>query len=190
MSKYKIAVDVDSVLNNLEDELVALYNRTYEDQISVDMFTNFNWYACFPFEVASRLDELLLRKELWDTLAPVKDSQRSLKSLINNDIEVYVATATNPVNFPWKVTWIMKKFPFIDEKHIICIHNKSLLDVDFLIDDCIDQLLATKYSHRICLDRNWNRDVYDECHSIHRCFNWKEIVTTIKNIIKEEDEYI
>lgn len=187
---YKIAIDADSTLNNLEYGLIELYNRTYSDKIDISMFIDYDWYACLPFEVAERLYELLLNKELWDSLLPVQDSQSAIKSLIDNGTEVYIATATNPVNYPWKVEWFKKYFPYINEKHIICIHNKALLDVDFVVDDCIEQLLSTKWAHRICLDKSWNRNIYDECHSIHRCTNWKEIVAEIKKIIKEEEEYV
>lgn len=187
--KYKIAIDADSTLNNLAEGIVNLYNQTYEDKISTDMFTDYNWYTCLPFEVADRINKLLLEKELWDSLVPIKDAQSSVKILMDSGIEVYIATATNPVNFNWKVQWFAKYFPFIDEKHIICIHNKSLLDVDFLVDDCLEQLLSVKWAHRICLDQNWNRNVYDECHSINRCYNWNEIVAKIKKIMKEEENY-
>lgn len=186
--KYKIAIDADSTLNNLDEALVSLYNDTYEDKISLDMFVNYDWYSCFSFEIAERLNKLLLNKNLWDSLIPIKESQRVVKTLIDSNIDVYIATATNPINFPWKVEWFNKHFPFIDEKHIICIHDKSLLDVDFLIDDCLSQLLNTKWAYRICVDHTWNRDIYDECHSIHRCYNWAEILTEVNKIIDKEKE--
>lgn len=187
---YKIAIDADSTLNNLCEGLVNLYNEIYHDQITMDMFTNYDWYTCFPFEVAERLTNLLLRKELWDSLSPIKDSQKCIKTLMDNNIKVYIATATDPINFHWKVDWFTKFFPFINKKNIICINDKSLLDVDFVVDDCLDQLLSIKFGHRICIDRPWNRNIYDDCYSIHRCFGWKEIVKIINEIIKEEEAYI
>ena len=80
----------------------------------------------------------------------------------------------------------MKNFPFIDEKRIICIHNKSLLHVDVLVDDCAENLISTNpLVDRVLLDRPWNQSIHDDAYGIYRVHNWEEIVAQVDAIYKE-----
>ena len=100
--------------------------------------------------------------------------------------DVYVATATHHTNFNWKIDWFMKNFPFIDEKRIICIHNKSLLHVDVLVDDCAENLISTNpLVDRVLLDRPWNQGIHDDAYGIYRVHNWEEIVEQVDAIYKD-----
>ena len=70
-------------------------------------------------------------------------------------------------------------------RHTINIHKKQLLDLDILIDDCLDNLNGGRRYTSICFTYPWNKNVVD--HSIIRCDSWKEIYNEVKAI--EEGEY-
>ena len=58
--------------------------------------------------------------------------------------------------------------------------------MDVLIDDCVDQLISNIHCHRICVDRPWNQDVWDEVYGFNRCDNWNEIYEVVNKIFEEE----
>lgn len=186
MHKFTVALDCDEVLNNLIEKTLELYNARHSTKLTLDSFTDYDFYKCLSFEEAENLTAMFLEKELWASLSPTPHSQWGVKTLIDKGYDVYVATATHHTNFPWKVDWIIKNFPLIDEKHIICIHNKSLLRADVLVDDCAENLISTSpLVDRVCFDKPWNRDVYDDAYHIYRAHNWEEIVEQIDTCYKD-----
>ena len=188
MNKFVVAVDVDSIVNNLIEKLIELYNKTYDANLTLDDLNDYDFFKCLQYDDAQHLMDLLNEKKLWDSLSPRKGSQRGIKHFVDQNYEVYFATATAPVTFPWKVAWLQKYFSVVPEKNIICINNKGLLKADVLIDDNIDNLLSGYYG-RVCLDYPWNRDVHDDIHDIFRAYNWDEIVGIVDKIYEYDKEF-
>ena len=186
MVKFIIGVDIDGTINNLMEKTIEMYNNRYGTHYTIDDCTNYDFNQCFPHEVADKFKEFFTCKELWDSLSPVKNSQWALKKFVEKGYDVYLTTATNPINFSWKIAWLKRYFPFIPEGNVIRINNKGLLNVDVLIDDCVDQLISNIHCHRICVDRPWNQDVWDEVYGFNRCGNWNEIYEVVNKIFEEE----
>jgi 5'(3')-deoxyribonucleotidase len=184
-----ICIDIDNCLNNLTEKVLALYNSQTGKNIQISDVTTYNFYDCLPQEDAKGITELFVSKELWDTLTPLPGSQNTLKQLINNGHQIYLATATDFINFEWKCNWINQFYPFIPTDNIIRIMNKSLLNVDVLIDDCLDNLI-TSYAYRVCMDYPWNKSTSkDYAYNIRRAYSWNGIVNIIKTIEKEMREW-
>ena len=184
-----IICDIDCVLNDLMDKTIELYNSRTGKNIKVSNIVAYDFNECLSKEDAEGFYELFKEKELWDSLLPFSDSQWGIKTLINEDHKVYLATATHPENFPWKVEWIKKYFPFINPDNIICIYNKGLLKCDVMIDDCIDNL-TSNICERIVIDYPWNRDKEKEyIYDIHRAYSFKDVINIIHNIERRDREW-
>lgn len=188
MKKFSIAFDADGVLNNLIEKTVEKYNKIYNKNLLINDIKEYDIHKVLPFEEAEKFCDLFLDKTIWDSLEPTKNSQWALKKLIDDGFDVYVATATHYINFPWKVKWFEEYFPFISYKNIICINNKGLLDVDILVDDCVDNLLSSTWSHRVLYNQPWNQNVHDECYLIHRVNNFNELIEVVNKIYDDEQE--
>jgi 5'(3')-deoxyribonucleotidase len=185
-----IVCDVDCVLNDLVSKTVQLYNARSGRNITVDDITTYQFSECLNQEDADGINALFDEKELWDSLSPLAGSQDGLKRLMKRGNQVYLATATNPKNFAWKVDWLSKYFPFIPSDNVIRIMHKGLLKADVLIDDCIDNL-KDSYAERVCLDAPWNRDENkDFVYSIRRAYNWSDIVNIVNDIEKEIEPWL
>lgn len=183
-----IAVDIDNVLNNLAEKTLEFYNALSDKNIQMSDISTYNFAECLPQKEADGITELFKKYELWDSLTPLSDSQWGLKALVNMGHEIYLATATHPENFAWKVEWIEKYYPFIDTRNIIRIVNKSLLKCDVMIDDCLDNLIGNM-CERICFDYPWNRDASkDFAYDVIRVYNWKDIIDMIDNIERKDEE--
>ena len=185
MNRITLACDCDDVLVDLLPKTVSMYNQIYRKALTVNSFADYDIYKCLPYEEAEKFTALWGKKELWDTIEPLPDAQVGIKRLMDMGVSIYVATATSPANFSWKCDLLRKYFPMIPTDNIIRINNKGLLNVDIMIDDHIDNLLANKLCHRILFDCCWNKDVYDDAHFITRVHNWDEIIEVVNKISKE-----
>ena len=184
-----ICIDIDGVLNDLIPKVIQLYNSRTGKDIKISNITKYNLHDCLPKEDANEIIALFSNEELWNSLEPPSDAQWGVKTLVNSGHKVYLATATDPINYYWKIQWIEKYYPFIDSKHVICIHNKGLLKCDVLIDDCLDNL-ASNICERIVINHPWNQDkekryVYD----IYEANDFKDVVNIIKCIERKDVEW-
>lgn len=184
-----IVCDIDNVLNDLIYKTLTLYNSRFNANITIENITAYNFYDCLPQEDASNIIDLFKEKELWDSLKPLPGAQEGLKKIIKQGHQVYLATATDPVNFNWKCDFINRYFPFISTDNIIRIMDKSLLKTDVMIDDHLNNL-TSNICERICLNYPWNYSTSkDYAYDIKRANSWNDIVNIINKIKKEMEKW-
>lgn len=180
-----LVFDIDGVLNNLMEKTLELYNSKSGKHIQISNIISYNFYDCLPREDADGIISLFKEKSLWDSLKPLEGSQNGIRQLIKKGHQIYLATATNPINFEWKIAWLKQYFPFIPEDNVIRIMDKSLLKADVIIDDCLDNLIGS-FAERVVLDYPWNHnELKDYAYSIRRAYTFNDIVNIINNIEKE-----
>ena len=177
-----ICVDIDNTLNDLTEKTITLYNARYGKNIQMSDITAYNFYDCLQKEDADGIIALFKEKELWDSLKPLSHSQEALKKLMNQGHRVFLATATDPVNFEWKCEWLNRYFSFIPTDNVIRIMDKGLLRIDVMVDDHLSNL-TSNVCERVCLDYPWNQDAgKDYAYDIQRAYSWGDIVNIINNI--------
>ena len=186
-----ICCDMDCVLNNLMDKTIEIYNAQSGKNIQMSDLTSYNFYDCLPKEDADGIMKLFKNKSMWDSLTPIQGSRDGLKKLLDLNHKVYIVTATAVENWPWKIAWFKKYFPFFNTDNIIRMNDKSLFRCQIMIDDCYDNLVENKLCHKVCFDYPWNRDeAKDWVHGTYRCKNWSEIINAVNNIQDEVNEWI
>ena len=184
-----ITCDIDGCINDLVDKTLEMYNAEANKHIQVSDIVSYNFYDCLHREDAEGICKLFKRKELWDSLSPAHDSQAGLKTLIDRGHMVYLATSTDPCNFVYKMDWLERYFPFINLDNVIRIMDKSLLNTDVLIDDCLGNLTKS-ICERIVIDHYWNRDSSkDYAYDIHRAYDFKDVVNIIDDIERRDKEW-
>ena len=180
-----IVCDIDGILNNLAERAIEVYNSRSNKNIQISDIISYNFYDCLPKEDADGIVSLFKEKSLWDSLKPLEGSQNGLKQLIKKGHRIYLATATDPINFGWKMAWLKQYYPFLPEDNVIRIIDKGLLKADVLIDDCLDNLISS-FADRVCLDHPWNHnELKDYAYGIRRAYGWSDIVNIINTIDKE-----
>lgn len=184
-----ICVDIDDILNDLIPKTISLYNSRTNKNIQLEDITAYDFYDCLPPEDASGVLEVFKDKKLWDSLRPLPGAQKGLRALITSGHEVYLATATLPETFPWKIEWLKKYFAFINPDNVIRIKNKGLLNCDIMIDDHLDNL-CSNICERIVLDYPHNRsNSKDYVYDIKRAYNWREIVNFVADIERKSKKW-
>ena len=93
-----------------------------------------------------------------------------------------MVTNAIPNTYGEKVEFVKRYFPYIDEAHIISMKHKHLLRCDVMIEDCLQNLLAKPYYHRVCFNQPWNQSKKDYVYDIHRCYNWDDVIAAINKI--------
>lgn len=171
--KTKVALDLDGVIWDLIDSWLKRYNLLYDDNVTSEDIKEYELSKSLTKATCDEIKSILSEKDFWDTVVPFKYSIKYLRKL-NSEFDLYIATATNYKIFDTKVERLLALFPFLDKHQIICIHNKSLLDVDWLVDDCVDNLRHGKFN-KIILDAPYNRD----CNDFIRARNLKEVYNII-----------
>lgn len=185
----RIASDFDDTLFQTMEKVLEIYNKRHDATIDVSQINMYNLHDVFSADIADELIELFVEKEVYTSLQPYKGAVRALKTLVEQGHEVYIATSTDVRNMEWKEELLQKHFPFIPKKNLIRIHNKSLLNVDVLIEDKLDNLKNT-FADRICFDQPWNHDDHaDYVYSISRIHHWGEINNVIQSIERKEKEW-
>ena len=180
-----IVCDIDGILNDLAERAIEVYNSRSNKNIRISDIISYNFYDCLSKENADGIVSLFKEKSLWDSLKPLEGSQNGLKQLIKKGHRVYLATATDPINFGWKLSWLKQYYPFIPEDNVIRIMDKSLLKCDVLVDDCLDNLISSS-AERVVLTHPWNHnELKDYAYGIRRAYGWSDIVNIINDIDKE-----
>lgn len=183
-----IVCDIDNCLNDLTKKTIALYNSRNNTNIQLSDITSYRFSDCLTQKDANGICDLFKEKQLWDSLEPLPKAQNVLKQLVDRGHKIYIATATDPINFNWKCAWMKHHFSFISTDNIIRISDKGLLKCDVLIDDSMEQL-TNSVSERICFDYHWNRnDEKDYIYDIRRAKNhWHDVINIINNIERKDE---
>lgn len=159
MRKLKVAVDLDGVIWDLVTPWVEWYNKKYSEALCYNDITNYNVRLFFTKCEGDEAFEPLNNPYFWNCIEPYETSEEALRKL-NDNYELYIATSTSYLTPKEKLSRFLRLFPFIDRDQVIMIHNKKLLDVDYLIDDCIYNLSGGRY-YNIIIDTPYNKEFND-----------------------------
>ena len=181
ISKLKICCDLDNVLNTLTSTLIEIYNKDYDDNLTLDDITE---YKIDKFtKQGVKVTDYFKSDELWMRVKPVYQAQEYLK-ILNQDYDLRIVSASHLGDMPTKYRWIKVFYPFLSREQIWTVFDKQWIDCDILIDDFQGNLISGKY-HKILLDYPFNRSIDDEKENIFRAYNWKDIFMEVKRYENE-----
>lgn len=184
-----IAIDFDSTLFPTMERVIEIYNARHSTNMTIEQHTAYNFYEHFPSDVADELINTFVEKDVYDNLKPYKGAVRTVKFLIEQGHEVYIATASDVRNMEWKENLLQKYFPFIPKNNLIRIYNKSMLNVDVLIEDNLNNL-KNSLAERVCFSQPWNIDEgMDYVYGIYRVIEWCDVINIIKDIERKMKEW-
>jgi 5'(3')-deoxyribonucleotidase len=174
----KIGIDLDDTINSLVSTWLEKYNKDYNDDVKIEDLKT--WDIGDYTKAGKDFYKYLGDGETFKNLS-IKDGAANIIEKLCENNEVYIVTANDSYNTGVcddKVNFINKFMPFFPIKNIIFINNKSLLDLDVLIDDGLHNFMGFKGT-KIVFDRPWNRD-YKEHH--WRMTEWSEKVLNAINL--------
>jgi len=182
----KIAFDIDSILNNLTEAVLEVYNVDSNDNLTIDDITTYRIENFVKPEYKEDFPKYFIDKRVWKKVKPVKEAVDLVNKLHEEGHEIYYITATEPYNLYKKSRWLLRILPNIPVRAaLIRLEHKQLIDVDVLVDDNSDNFVGNCHYHKVLLDYAWNKNIDDAKENIIRCYNWDEIEKAIYKLIEE-----
>ena len=184
-----IGVDFDNILFPTTEVVIDMYNLRHKTNIVMSNITTYRFHSCLDDSIADELISYFNEKTLYDNLWPIKASREVLKALISMGHEILIVTATDSKNLVWKEELVEKFFPFIPKKNVVKLHKKELLNVDVLIDDCLEHFINSS-ADKICFNYPWNQNVDESLiRDFHRVKSWDYIINIISEIERKKEKW-
>ena len=181
----KLCFDVDNVLCNTTECVLDYINKWLAGtDLKIEDLKSYWIEDALPERYKWVVPLAFQQSEMWKNVKMIDGAASVIEKLYEEDNEIYFATATTAENFRKKLSFLERNLPFFPKGYIkqnsISIKNKSLLRVDVLVDDYLENLLGKDRTYlSICLDYPWNQTENDVPNFV-RAKNWKEIYNIIK----------
>jgi len=175
-----ILCDMDGVVAQLEKPWLEMYNRDYNDCLTVEDINDFNWSKCVKPECGNKIFDYLKVEGLFLNCEPYLESVDALMQLYLDKHDIYFVTKSpTDSRFAYfeKLEWIDKHVPFVGRDRVICTGQKHMVRGDVLIDDYPKNLINFP-GKRILMDRPWNRQVQEP--SLVRVHSWFEVLIQVQ----------
>ncbi|MDH5463587.1 MAG: hypothetical protein OEW49_04700 [Nitrosopumilus sp.] len=183
----RIGIDIDGVLTDFVKEFIKSVNKRYKITLSEQDIREHDLYKVLGIP-SKDLIEMVMEVFPKD-LAPQEGSVESVNELSKKH-EIYIITAREPETLDVSKNWLKqhgipyKKLAFMKEGDKHKFIEKDHLDI--VIDDNLKEITnwIGIVPHIIVLDHPWNQSLNVKNY-FHRAKDWKEILSIIKEIEKE-----
>lgn len=169
MECFRIGVDMDDVIVDTHSAILAWAERTYDAAFLHR--TSEPLHELITGERSVQLRAMLDEGSIFRHLKPKSRAIEVLKVLAANH-QVFIVTAAmeHPASMTPKFEWLREHLPFLPPSRYVFCGDKSVIGVDYLIDDTPAQLEALR-GEGILFDAPKNRN--EKC--FRRVRNWDEV---------------
>ena len=164
-----IALDMDEVIAAVAPKFLGIYEERFGRRLKKEKDWGKKIYQILG---VSDIREELYKKGFFRDLPVMPGSQEGVRELMKH-YDVYITTAAQEFRncLEDKYDWLEEHFPFIHWKQYIFCGDKSVLGMDYMIDD---------HSHNLKTFRGKGL-LYTASHNAHeegftRVNNWAEVV--------------
>lgn len=180
-----VGVDVDGVIANLHYRWIELYNQDYGDGLCLEDLKSWDadkWNL--KPECGNKIYDYLRRQDLYDKVPVIAGARRGVTVLKELGYRVvYVTSNARGMTEP-KWTWLESHgfLPVrVTHSDLIIAHDKSLINVDVLIDDKLWNVQSFP-RRAILFDSPWNRHNPDGTTAAvaERAFSWFDVVGLLR----------
>lgn len=172
MNKIKIGLDLDSVLSDLLPYWLSFYNKDYSDNLKTTDIIAWETNLFVKPECGNKIFEYILNPSFFRNVPVMPNAQNVVGWLSTFDnIELYIVTAYHPVACKDKADWLAEHFPCINQKNIVFCNDKSMVNVDYLLDDSPYNHIGFKGQY-ILFDTPYNQCLNDR---FPRVKSWLEV---------------
>ena len=175
MKKLRIAVDMDEVLTDSLGKQLRAYNQRYAANVSPHELHGLELVDIVPEEHQQWVLGMLHEPGFFADLEWIPGAREEMEKLCaEHDIFIASAATEFPTSFLDKLNWVERHLPQIPRHRVIFCGDKSILDVDYLIDDT-PQHFAGLRGIGLLFDAPHNRG--DKTH--YRVHGWSEVQAAI-----------
>jgi 5'(3')-deoxyribonucleotidase/uncharacterized protein with PQ loop repeat len=134
--RLRVAIDMDEVIADSLGKHLRVYNQAFGAALARQDLDGQALEDAVPSIHTAGATDLLLEPGFFADLEEIEGSREVVRAL-SERYEVFIASAAMevPTSFAAKYAWLRERFPFIPPSHIVFCGDKSVLEVDYLIDD-------------------------------------------------------
>ena len=127
---------MDEVIADTLGEVIDRYNVHYGTAHNKSDILGKRFWETIPTDHRKTMSELFVDGSIFEDL-PLFDHSQEVVEQLTGKYEVFITTAAMevPSSFNAKFRWLARHFPFIPPSHIVFCGDKSVLAVEYLIDD-------------------------------------------------------
>jgi 5'-nucleotidase len=176
IKRKTIGIDMDGVLADTEAQWISWYEKETGIVLTKKELEGKQEHDDLPHFKSFR--KYLYEPGFFRTLPVMEGAIEAVKEL-SKDFNIYIVSAAMefPLSLYEKHQWLAEHFPFISWKNIIFCGDKSIIDVDYLIDDHCKNL-------DYCKGKPLMFTAFHNVNHTHhqRVNNWKEIPTIVRDL--------
>ena len=134
--RLRIAIDMDETIADSLGKQLGAYNKAFGARVTPDDLDGQHLHDLVPADRADHARDLFHDPAFFLDLELIDGSREVIRDLAQRH-EVFIASAAMevPTSFAAKYAWLREHFAFIPTSHLVFCGDKSVLDVDVLIDD-------------------------------------------------------
>ncbi len=155
-----IGYDLDNTLWNLVENSLMYYNKDYEDNVKLNDLKEYDMSSNLKIPVDKFFNKYA-QKPYINTLRVYNLTKASIEKDHKDGHKILFVTASYPNTIEWRDKKLKELFPWYQTNDLVVCHDKQLLKLDGLVDDCLSNLIDGDYV-KFIVDMPWNRDVDDE----------------------------
>jgi len=137
--KSIVAIDVDGTVAALDKEWIRRYNRDYNDNMTVEQWTEWDIHKLIKPECGLKIYEYIEDPTIYDDVLPIPFSQVAVGEIKKISRVIFVTNSTVGASGA-KYNWL-KRYGFLNDlKDYVECKDKSLIRASHLIDDRVENL--------------------------------------------------
>jgi 5'(3')-deoxyribonucleotidase/uncharacterized protein with PQ loop repeat len=134
--RLRVGIDMDEVIADALGKYRRTVDEVFGEAIARRNLEGRTFEEVIPPEELAQARALLEDPLFFRDLGVIEGSREVIREL-SDRYEVYIASSAMelPTSFAAKYAWLRENFPFIPPSHMVFCGDKSILNVDYLIDD-------------------------------------------------------
>lgn len=196
MSKKIILVDIDGVVANLGDTWLERYNRDYNDNLTDHDIKSWATHEYVKPECGNDIYKYLEDDDLYDDVKIIKRAAWGIAEIQSMGVYRTVFATSTPHYQGGRKHRLLIEYGILPDtpfhKDYAEIHDKSLIDCDYIVDDGLHNLEVSS-GKGIIFDQPWNREKSNpdiDFSNYVRAYGWKDVVTffrqeRVKEVVTE-----
>ena len=149
-----IALDVDDVLFDCLRMAVEEARRRGCD-VTFDQITDYH-FSNLPKETGELLLEIMQEPDFYLEQTAFPGAIDMVNELLAAGHEVVIASAVFPKLMSFRSKKLLHVLPNLNPRNIMLGARKDLLHVDFLLDDCLDNVQTSPAKYPVLFTQPWN----------------------------------
>ena len=149
-----IALDVDDVLFDCLRMAVEEARRRGCD-VTFDQITDYH-FSNLPKETGGLLLEIMQEPDFYLRQTAFPGAINMVNELLAAGHEVVIASAVFPKLMSFRSRKLLHLLPNLNTRNIMLGARKDLLHVDFLLDDCLDNIQSSPAKYPVLFTQPWN----------------------------------